>query len=43
MRFHLPEQKTLVHEVVMPLRWGDMDAMGHHYIDGAMLDEYPNS
>jgi len=29
MRFHLPEKKKLVHEMVMPLRWGDMDAMGH--------------
>jgi len=29
MRFELPEQKTLVHEMFMPLRWGDMDAMGH--------------
>ncbi len=29
MRFHLPEAKRLVHEVVIPLRWGDMDAMGH--------------
>lgn len=29
MRFELPAQKRLVHELVMPLRWGDMDAMGH--------------
>ena len=29
MRFELPEQKKLVHEMAMPLRWGDMDAMGH--------------
>jgi acyl-CoA thioester hydrolase len=29
MRFELPEEKTLVHEMFMPLRWGDMDAMGH--------------
>ncbi len=29
MRFHLPEKKKLVHETTMPLRWGDMDAMGH--------------
>ena len=29
MRFELPAQKKLVHELVMPLRWGDMDAMGH--------------
>ena len=29
MRFELPEQKKLTHEMVMPIRWGDMDAMGH--------------
>jgi acyl-CoA thioester hydrolase len=29
MRFHVPEQKKLAHEMVMPIRWGDMDAMGH--------------
>jgi acyl-CoA thioester hydrolase len=29
MRFELPEQKKLVHEMVIPIRWGDMDAMGH--------------
>jgi len=29
MRFTLPEQKTLTHEMVIPIRWGDMDAMGH--------------
>jgi acyl-CoA thioester hydrolase len=29
VRFHLPEHKKLVHAAVMPLRWGDMDAMGH--------------
>ena len=29
MRFHVPEQKKLVHEMVVPIRWGDMDAMGH--------------
>ena len=29
MRFELPEHKKLVHEMTMPLRWGDMDAMGH--------------
>ena len=29
MRFELPERKKLVHEVIVPLRWGDMDAMGH--------------
>ena len=29
MRFDLPEQKKLTHEMVIPIRWGDMDAMGH--------------
>jgi len=29
MRFELPEQRKLTHETVIPIRWGDMDAMGH--------------
>jgi acyl-CoA thioester hydrolase len=29
MRFILPEQKNLTYEMTMPIRWGDMDAMGH--------------
>jgi len=29
VRFELPTEKKLVHEMLMPLRWGDMDAMGH--------------
>ena len=29
MRFEFPEQKKLTHEMVIPIRWGDMDAMGH--------------
>jgi acyl-CoA thioester hydrolase len=29
MRFELPAEKKLVHELVIPVRWGDMDAMGH--------------
>lgn len=29
MRFDLPEHKKLVHQTVIPIRWGDMDAMGH--------------
>jgi acyl-CoA thioester hydrolase len=29
MRFELPEQKKLTLEMVIPIRWGDMDAMGH--------------
>ncbi len=29
MRFELPEKKTLTLEMVIPIRWGDMDAAGH--------------
>jgi len=29
MRFELPAEKRLTHQMVMPIRWGDMDAMGH--------------
>lgn len=29
MRFELPEAKKLTNELVIPIRWGDMDAMGH--------------
>ena len=29
MRFTVPEDKKLTHEMVIPIRWGDMDAMGH--------------
>ena len=29
MRFELPAEKKLTYEMVMPIRWGDMDAMGH--------------
>jgi acyl-CoA thioester hydrolase len=29
MRFDIPEDKKLTHEMVIPIRWGDMDAMGH--------------
>jgi acyl-CoA thioester hydrolase len=29
MRFDIPEQKKLTFEMVIPIRWGDMDAMGH--------------
>ena len=45
MRFELPERKKLVFECVMPIRWGDMDAMGHvnntvyfRYMEVARLD-----
>ena len=29
MRFDLPEQKKLTHQMTIPIRWGDMDVMGH--------------
>ncbi len=29
MRFDLPENKKLTLEMTIPIRWGDMDAMGH--------------
>jgi acyl-CoA thioester hydrolase len=29
MKFEIPEQKKLVHEMLIPIRWGDMDAMHH--------------
>jgi len=29
MKILIPETKKLVHEMHVPIRWGDMDAMGH--------------
>ena len=29
MRLELPERKKLVYQMTIPIRWGDMDAMGH--------------
>ena len=29
MKFEIPEQKKLVFEMQIPIRWGDMDAMKH--------------
>ena len=29
MRIDLPDHKKLVYELRFPIRWGDMDAMGH--------------
>jgi acyl-CoA thioester hydrolase len=29
MRYEIPENKKLVYECTIPMRWGDMDAMGH--------------
>ncbi len=29
MKIEIPEQKKPVHEMLIPIRWGDMDANGH--------------
>jgi Thioesterase-like superfamily len=29
MKYEIPELKKLVYEMRIPMRWGDMDAMGH--------------
>ncbi len=29
MKITIPETKKLVYEMTIPIRWGDMDAMGH--------------
>jgi acyl-CoA thioester hydrolase len=29
MRFDIPDHKLLVHEVPVPILWGDMDSLGH--------------
>src|SRR6218665_1296917 len=29
MKIVIPEHKKLVYEMTIPIRWGDMDAMGH--------------
>ncbi len=29
MRIELPEHKILVHEISLPILWGDMDCLGH--------------
>ena len=29
MRFELPAEKKLTYQTVIPIRWGDMDMMGH--------------
>ena len=45
MRFILPAEKKLVNEIVIPIRWGDLDLMGHvnntvyfRYLEVARLD-----
>ncbi len=29
LRFTLPAEKTFTHQSLIPIRWGDMDTMGH--------------
>lgn len=29
MKIEIPDNKTLVHQCLIPIRWGDMDAVGH--------------
>lgn len=29
MRYELPQQKKLLYEMTVPIRWGDMDVMAH--------------
>ncbi|MEG1736038.1 MAG: acyl-CoA thioesterase, partial [Comamonas sp.] len=45
MKIELPEQKKQVFEMRFPVRWGDMDAMGHvnntvyfRYMETARID-----
>ena len=45
MRFELPAEKTRVYSCRLPIRWGDMDAMGHvnnavyfTYLESARVD-----
>ena len=45
MKIEIPENRKQVHQLVMPIRWGDMDAMGHvnntlyfRYLEVARLD-----
>ena len=45
MKLELPQKKKLVYEMVVPIRWGDMDAMGHvnntlyfRYLEIARID-----
>ena len=38
MRFDIPDQKKLTLEMVITIRWGDMDAMGH--VNNALYFRY---
>ena len=41
MRFDIPEQKKLTFEMVISIRWGDMDAMSH--VNNAVYFRYLES
>lgn len=41
MKFELPQNAKLLHEMQMPVRWGDMDALGH--VNNAMYFRYMES
>lgn len=41
MKLEVPEQKHLIHSMTMPIRWGDMDIMGH--VNNAMYFRYMES
>ncbi len=38
MRYLIPDDKKLVYQTTFPMRWGDMDAMGH--LNNAMYFRY---
>lgn len=38
MRFIVPDDKKLTYELVIPIRWGDMDMMGH--VNNALYFRY---
>ena len=45
MKIELPEQKKLVYQMLIPIRWGDMDALNHvnnttyfRYLETARVD-----
>ncbi|MDR0477769.1 MAG: acyl-CoA thioesterase [Desulfobulbaceae bacterium] len=41
MRFEIPEKKKLVYQMTIPVRWGDMDTMGH--VNNALYFRYMES
>ena len=41
MKIEIPEQKKLAHTMLMDVRWGDMDAMGH--VNNAVYFRYLES